>query len=206
MKVEIAPNATTEKVEVNKSKDETKILAPGDENQALGILESSSISSRNGSLKGSSGILATNLGESTLPPVGTRSDYQAHHIISTSSANKSTAAKAASQSGYDINRALNGIWLPSDLEISKQVQLPLHKGRHLGKYFRTVDTILDNIKDRAIKAKNSNKPWDEIKMLDAMSKAENNLRAKLVDLDDPTRLQKRDPVKPVDPDPKGKTF
>jgi len=128
-------------------------LAPGNENKALGILKSKSISNRKGSLKGSGTILAGNLGTGSLPPIGTRSDYQAHHIIATSSANDSTVAKAASQSGYDINRASNGIWLPENSVLAVKIKLPLHKGRHLGKYFRTVNTNLDNVKDRAIKTK-----------------------------------------------------
>ncbi|MGE3804498.1 MAG: AHH domain-containing protein [Gemmataceae bacterium] len=90
-----------------------------------------------------SGLLATQLG-------GCPTDYQAHHVIACSVRN-STALKRASQLGFDVNGALNGWCLPSEIAEAKKTKLPLHRGRHLSSpppdpnYFTCVQSLLTGL-------------------------------------------------------------
>jgi hypothetical protein len=65
-----------------------------------------------------------------------------YHIISIHCAKNSVLMKAASESGYNINRGSNGIWLPYNDQTAKIVNLPTHTGRHIKKYFSTVTSSL----------------------------------------------------------------
>jgi RHS repeat-associated protein len=70
---------------------------------------------------------------------GVPNGYAAHHLIPIKSAQSSDMMKHAASIGYDINRARNGIALPSNPLIHWNSGLPLHQGGHLGEYFAEVD-------------------------------------------------------------------
>jgi hypothetical protein len=93
-------------------------LAPGPDNKALGIIRSPEVTKRQENLEGNGQTLGANLGNSTLPPFGTRSNYQAHHILATNVAQRADATEAAAHSGYNIDRSSNGIWLPDNTAIT----------------------------------------------------------------------------------------
>ncbi|HUY89892.1 MAG TPA: polymorphic toxin-type HINT domain-containing protein [Pirellulales bacterium] len=65
-----------------------------------------------------SGILDTSLGQC-------QTDYQAHHLIACSARNRPALQRAA-QLGFDINGALNGWCLPSDVSEARRTGKPLH--------------------------------------------------------------------------------
>jgi hypothetical protein len=109
--------------------------------------------------------------------------------------------KAASESGYNINRGSNGIWLPYNDQTAKIVNLPTHTGRHIKKYFSTVTSSLAQQETTAKKSKTQNKPWTEKKLLNRVEAIETNLRGRIKDLKDPMKLQHDDPLKPKDPNP-----
>lgn len=80
--------------------------------------------------------------------------YQAHHVIPGECADKSDLVRTAIALGFDIDSAINGIYLPEDEEtqslIKKKakkknliVELPLHKGYHK-RYSGMIDNILKN--------------------------------------------------------------
>ncbi len=200
-KVKIAPNTNQKDITI---KVESKELAPGPNQQKLGILKSEEISDRNGSLKRSDSKLAAGIGP--FPGGLGRSDFAPHHIISISCTRDSVLMKAASESGYNINRGSNGIWLPNKADVARIVKLPTHTGRHLKKYFTTVSLILSQTENRAKKSKIRNKAWSETVLLNNISNAESLLRNRLINLEDPLKLQKDDPLKPADPNPDEPTF
>jgi hypothetical protein len=120
-------------------------------------------------LKGDSGILKKNLGvmdgdvkNLTIPGTTEKyiqGTYEAHHLIPGSVADDDPLLAAAAKFGnprYDVNRASNGILLPSGAnkeaaireanriaEITKTSPLPAHRGGHLGSYYQEVRTLLN---------------------------------------------------------------
>jgi len=200
---EVNPKGEGPKVEVELDEPQGE-LATGKSQKKFGLLKSPSIQNRNGTLEGSGSKLAKNLADDF--PIGTRSDYEAHHIVATSSANKMDIMKAAAESGYDINRTQNGVYLPNDYDLAAKVGRPAHTGKHIGKYFDTVTDSLSNIQSEAINANSKNKPWTEEILISKVSQIETYLRGRLMDMKDPMKLQKKDKLKPADPNPKKKTF
>ena len=75
-----------------------------------------------------------------------------HHLIPVSEAQKSTALQRLAEAGiYNVNRASNGIALPTNEIESIVLKRPLHNGGHLGGYFDDVGgrlRQLDAIQDR----------------------------------------------------------
>ena len=79
--------------------------------------------------------------------------YQAHHIISGECADKSDLVRTAIALGFDIDSAINGIYLPQDevtqaliknkaKEVNIDIELPLHFGYHK-RYGHMINNILD---------------------------------------------------------------
>ena len=56
---------------------------------------------------------------------------------------------AAAESGYNINRGSNGIWLPNNDKTALEVNLPIHTGRHIKEYFSYIDRQLRTQEIRA---------------------------------------------------------
>jgi hypothetical protein len=75
--------------------------------------------------------------------------YQAHHIIPGECADKSDLVRNAIALGFDIDSAINGIYLPQDEETQfliknkVNIDLPLHSGYHK-RYSGMIDNILEN--------------------------------------------------------------
>lgn len=81
-------------------------------------------------------------------------NYQAHHVIPGECADKSKLVRAAIELGFDIDSAINGLYLPQDEETlslikgeaeknKAKIELPLHKGYHR-RYSGMIDDILEN--------------------------------------------------------------
>jgi hypothetical protein len=77
--------------------------------------------------------------------------YQAHHIIPGECADKSDLVRTAIALGFDIDSAINGIYLPQDEATQsliknkakkENIELPLHSGYHR-RYSGMIDNILD---------------------------------------------------------------
>ncbi len=164
-------------------------LGPGPNHKKLGILESPGIRDRDGSLERSQSQLTTNLG-------GGVPDHQAHHLIAVSIAENSVLMKAAAESGYDINRAQNGVMLPANEKTARKVKKPLHSGGHLGSYFAEVNRLVMAQEQNARSAHGANEPWDEKKLLQVVARIEARIRSRLLDMSDPLKLQADDPLKP----------
>jgi hypothetical protein len=109
-------------------------------------------------IEAKSSKLRDNLGEPTdnkIPSTDTNypdGKYQAHHIIPGECADKSDLVRAAIALGFDIDSAINGIYLPQDEETQsliknkgkeKNIELPLHSGYHK-RYSGMIDNILEN--------------------------------------------------------------
>ncbi|WP_426474649.1 AHH domain-containing protein [Chryseobacterium balustinum] len=204
----VNPIKDDEKIKVEIDEPEKK-LAEGTEQKKFGLLFSPTIVNRNGTLLGTGTKLAKNLVDDF--PMGTRSDYQAHHIVATSSAKNSATddsaiMKAAAETGYDINRTQNGVYLPKKLELAEKVGRPAHTGKHIAKYFNTVVFALQRLQVEAMGAKLKSKPWTEEMLLSRVGKVENELRSRLMDMKDPMKLQHEDKLKPIDPYPNNPTF
>jgi hypothetical protein len=75
--------------------------------------------------------------------------YQAHHVIPGECADKSPLVRTALELGFDIDSAINGIYLPQEEETQSRImdksniELPLHSGYHK-RYSDMIDNILDN--------------------------------------------------------------
>lgn len=83
--------------------------------------------------------------------------YQAHHIMPGECANKSDLVRTAIALGFDIDSAINGIYLPQDEETQSlirneakknkentaNIELPIHSGYHR-RYSGMIDNILKN--------------------------------------------------------------
>ena len=160
--------------------------APGPNQKVLGIITSPEITSRQGSLKRDQGALTSNLG-------GPKLGHAAHHLIPISTASEAILMKAGAESGYDINRASNGVMLPTDVTTAKKVKKPLHSGGHLGQYFNAARALLANEEQEARRAHAASKPWSEVKLLGQIGRVESRLRQRLLDLKDPLKLQSDDP-------------
>lgn len=80
-------------------------------------------------LRGSGTTLAANMG-------GLEQGFQAHHLVMSSMGKDSLALKYLAEKGlYDINRASNGIALPSSEFLALADELPMHLGSH-GKIYK----------------------------------------------------------------------
>ena len=171
------------------AKQSTVKGASGPNQKVLGITTSPEITDRHGNLaRGDRGALTANLG-------GPEDNHAAHHLIPVSTASEALLMKAGAESGYDINRASNGVMLPTDPAIAKKLKKPLHKGGHLGEYFDTVRAMLAAQEQAARRAHAASKPWSEVKLLGAIGRVESTLKRRLLDLKDPLKLQSMDPLK-----------
>jgi len=139
-------------------------------------------------LHGDSQVLRKNLeraGE-TVPEGG---DYAAHHLIPGHLTEQYPHLfEDAAQNGYDINAAENGWMLPTKSDLAEELDLPLHRGKHLGEYFRAARDELDQLQEAY------NNPEIGLKAADLpreLNKISNVLKGKLEDLD--LFLQKTDP-------------
>lgn len=80
-------------------------------------------------LRGSGTTLAANMG-------GLEQGFQAHHLVMSSMAKDSFALQHLAEKGlYDVNRASNGLALPSSEFLSLADELPMHLGSH-GKIYK----------------------------------------------------------------------
>lgn len=86
-------------------------------------------------LKQDSTILAKNLG-------GARKGYAAHHIVPASDKNAQNARDILKKHGIDINDAINGVFLPTD--VSNSNGEIVHKGRHPVEYSKEINRIINN--------------------------------------------------------------
>jgi hypothetical protein len=164
-----------------------KKFATGENQKTLCIVESENVSNRSkGTLAGDSTKLKGKLG-------GNSSTHAAHHLIATNCAKRSIFAKAAAESGYDINRASNGVMLPRTEALARQEQKPLHSGRHLGEYFSEVDSQLSISEAKARGDAKGGNNWTENDVLRSMTEIEQHLRGRLMDMSDSLKLQKLDP-------------
>ncbi|NER48585.1 MAG: DUF4114 domain-containing protein [Symploca sp. SIO1A3] len=144
-----------------------------------------------GNLNGNSTKLRANLGKTptevkipgrdvAYPP----GNYQAHHVIPTASAKKSELMKAAAEkAGYDIDSAINGIYLPNsklqaDIVKSKTgLDLPVHLGSH-PTYNKLVDDILREHWEGLV---HKNKTNDPQALVDTINQATEILKGLIVD-------------------------
>jgi hypothetical protein len=109
-------------------------------------------------IEAKSSKLRDNLGKPTdnkIPSTDTNypdGKYQAHHIIPGECADKSDLVRAAIALGFDIDSAINGIYLPQDEETQsliknkakkENIELPLHSGYHK-RYSGMINNILEN--------------------------------------------------------------
>ncbi len=121
---------------------------------------------------------------------------QAHHLISCSVAEKSIFGLAAAESGYDINRASNGILLPSSRQKWQAVKksgtpLPLHRGNHINEYYNLVEIILRRKETQVRTAMEQKKNWSDVKVVDEMEGAESAIGESLLNYE--ITLSHKDP-------------
>lgn len=105
-------------------------------------------------IEANSGDLRNNMGKVTdnkIPHTNQyypEGKYQAHHVIPGESANNSPLVRAAIDLGFDLDSAINGIYLPATdeqqqvLKMMTDVELPKHSGYH-STYSRMIDDILE---------------------------------------------------------------
>ena len=89
-------------------------------------------------------LLARNLG-------GRVENHTPHHLIGVAEAKKFDVMTRAAELGFDINRGSNGINLPNDPSLAKQLNLPYHpmRGRHrIDTYTGPIDERLRNLQQR----------------------------------------------------------
>ena len=79
---------------------------------------------------------------------GIPKNYAGHHLIAVSVAQKFTVMDKAAELGYDINRATNGIALPTTIAESLEKGMPVHIGKHLAPYFDIVTDELTPLQNR----------------------------------------------------------
>ena len=121
-------------------------------------------------LSGSASALSKNMG------AGLSEGYQSHHLVLTSLAKDSSALRHLANEGlYDVNRASNGIRLPSNDFLALSNDLPLHRGFHGPEYRLAVRNQLDRL-DAAYDAGLSNS-----QLLQRVSRIEQSLARDLVD-------------------------
>ncbi|MBP0011512.1 MAG: AHH domain-containing protein [Roseofilum sp. SBFL] len=111
-------------------------------------------SSSQAKIEANSGDLRNNMGKVTdnkIPHTNQyypEGKYQAHHVIPGESANNSPLVRAAIDLGFDLDSAINGIYLPATdeqqqvLKMMTDVELPKHSGYH-STYSRMIDDILE---------------------------------------------------------------
>ncbi|QDT78555.1 hypothetical protein Mal35_20040 [Gimesia maris] len=78
-----------------------------------------------GTLKRNDDLLAANLG-------GQLEDHTPHHLLGVAEVDRYPAMHSAAELGYDVNRGSNGINLPNDPDLAKNLNKPYHpkRGRH----------------------------------------------------------------------------
>ncbi len=139
---------------VNGENPELYISSPANSSRNGGSTSSETIASEP-KIKGNSKYLRDNLGgitENKIPgtdklyPPG---KYQAHHVIPVDSANKSPLVRTAIERfGFDIDSAINGIYLPTNetqqsvVKNMTGVDLPKHSGYH-SRYSSMINDILE---------------------------------------------------------------
>ena len=163
--------------------------ASGPNQKILGITTSPGITSRQGNLERDQGALTANLG-------GPVANHAAHHLIPVSTASQALLMKAGAEAGYDINRAGNGVMLPTDVATAKKVKSRC-TGVGILRILRHGARYAGGPKEQAARgAQAASKPWSEVKLLGAIGRVESTLKQRLLNLKDPLELQSMDKLKP----------
>jgi hypothetical protein len=107
---------------------------------------------------------------------------QAHHLISCSvmaALEGGKLARLAEKSGYDINRASNGIALPAYFGHMRKDNKQRHRGGHWETYYTNVKKQLDPIYEEHEDADPCKNEKDRKSILNALKGAEDTIRGKL---------------------------
>lgn len=137
------------------------------------------VAEADGSLERKSGQLNKNIAG------GVPRGYHGHHLIAVHLASGSPVMQRAAELGYDIDRASNGMALPSTVSESQRTGLALHTGAHLKTYFAFIDDELTKIERKMSRL-------SDRQLLVAVERLEDRLRAGLSAGGD-LRLQNEDP-------------
>jgi len=85
---------------------------------------------------------------------------EAHHLISSSSMKSKEWAEICLLFGYDINEKLNGVMLPSMMDLACHLKMPRHRGGHPKGYNKGFENDLESLSDNI--KKYCNNPQDLI--------------------------------------------
>ncbi|HIF9226196.1 TPA: RHS repeat-associated core domain-containing protein [Photobacterium damselae] len=122
---------------------------------------------------------------------GVPANHAGHHQISINIAQEYPVMHRGAELGYNINRGLNGIALPTDIDTSIATGLPLHNGRHLSARHEGSADALVHREMRSIQTKYDRGLIDDLTLVDEIGKAENRIRYALENNE--VRLQLADP-------------
>ncbi|HIF9420109.1 TPA: AHH domain-containing protein [Photobacterium damselae] len=118
-------------------------------------------------------------------------NHAGHHQISINIAQEYPVMHRGAELGYNINRGLNGIALPTDIDTSIATGLPLHNGRHLSARHEGSADAQAYREMRSIQTKYDRGLIDDLTLVDEIGKAENRIRYALENNE--VRLQLADP-------------